>query len=143
MEVLSTSTQETKELAEKVAKKLNPGAVLALYGDLGSGKTTFVRFLVEALGLSARVQSPTFVLVRRYEGGLGVIKYVNHVDLYRLISKEEVLDLGLPEFFAEEGAVTVIEWPKLAEDLLPKNVVRVYFKYVEEGQRRINVQNIH
>ena len=74
MEVLLSSTKETKDLAGKIAKKLNPGDTLALYGDLGSGKTTFVNFLVDALGIPARVQSPTFVLHRKYTGVEGNIK---------------------------------------------------------------------
>lgn len=141
MEILSSSPEKTKELAQRVAKKLKPKGVLALYGDLGSGKTTFVRFLVEALGIVARVQSPSFILVRKYTGGSGSIKVVNHIDLYRLTSKDEVAELEVEELFNEEGSITVIEWPKLLEDFLPKDTVKIDFEYVAQFKRKINVQN--
>lgn len=139
MEVLSSSTDKTKELAGRIAKQLVPGDVLALYGDLGSGKTTFTRHLVDALGIDARVQSPTFVIVRKYSiDAYQEIKIVNHVDLYRINLPEEVQDIGLGELFSAENAITVIEWPELAEDLLPKNIKSIYFKDVDEGIRLIS-----
>ncbi len=141
MEVLTKSTNETKDLAFELAKKLKSGDVLALYGDLGSGKTTFVRYLVEALGFGCRVQSPTFVLLRKYMGGNGAIKCVNHLDLYRLVSKEELSDLGLTEVFTEQGCITVIEWPELLEEYLPESTLRLSFEYVDECSRRIYVQD--
>src|SRR3990167_8191355 len=98
MDVLSRSTQETEELAKRLATQLKSGDVLALHGDLGSGKTTFTAYLVSALGIEKRVQSPTFVILRRYAaetdetaenigGSLNGIKIVNHLDLYRVQSK--------------------------------------------------------
>lgn len=143
MEVISHSIEETKAFAQKVAEKLVPGSVLALYGDLGSGKTTFTSSLVEMLDIPARVQSPTFVIARRYAGGNGSIRVVNHVDLYRVCVKEEVLDLGLEELFAEEHAITVIEWPEVAEGLLPPSALRMKFEYVDESTRKINAQNFN
>ncbi|HLC93800.1 MAG TPA: tRNA (adenosine(37)-N6)-threonylcarbamoyltransferase complex ATPase subunit type 1 TsaE [Patescibacteria group bacterium] len=140
MEVISKSTGDTKKLAGKIAEKIRPGAVLALYGDLGSGKTTFVSYLVEALGLNARVQSPTFVMVRKYTGGRET-PVVNHIDLYRLTSKEEVEEIGVPELISESNTVTVIEWPELAEHLLPDDTVKIKFAYIDENTRKINVQN--
>jgi tRNA threonylcarbamoyladenosine biosynthesis protein TsaE len=141
METLSKSTQDTKELARGLAKKLKPGDVLALYGDLGSGKTTFTAFLVEALGIPARVQSPTFVVVRKYEGGKGLVKTVNHIDLYRLTDQREVEDIGIEELIAEKDHVAVIEWPELAEGYLPDGTIKIYFDYLEENSRRINVSD--
>lgn len=152
MEILSTSTAETEKLAQTIAQKVKPGMVLALFGDLGSGKTTFTSFLVKALGFDARVQSPTFVIHRRYSRSpvgtndrIAVIaseatQYINtihHVDLYRLTSKEEVLDIGLPEMLQESHSLVLIEWPDLAMDFLPPNVVRLYFTTIDETTRRI------
>jgi tRNA threonylcarbamoyladenosine biosynthesis protein TsaE len=146
MEVTTHSPEETKKLAYRVASVLKPGKVLALYGELGAGKTTFVRYLVEALGLKSRVQSPTFVIVREYgdptEGIEGRVRKVNHVDLYRIQVREDVAGLGLGEIFNEEGAVTVVEWPELIEDMLPENTARLRFEYVSEGVRKINVQGL-
>lgn len=132
MEIITNSTEETREFAYQIAKKTKPGDTLALYGDLGSGKTTFVRFLVEALGLKNRVQSPTFVIIRKY-GNL------NHIDLYRLTSEEEVKDLGLGEILNDRDSITVIEWPELTEEILPVNTKRIYFEYVDENIRKIKI----
>jgi len=143
MEVLSKSLNETENLVKQVAEKLLPGSVLALYGDLGSAKTTFTRLLVSALGITSRVQSPTFVIARIYSGGKGKIKKVNHLDLYRLTTKEELSDLGLKDYFNERDSITVIEWPKLVEEDLPKDTISIFFKYIDENTRRICVQNLN
>lgn len=140
MEVLSISTEKTKELAGSLATKLPAGSVLALYGDLGSGKTTFTRFLVSALGSESRVQSPTFVLAKKYTAPNLVI---NHLDLYRLQNKEEILDLGLLEILNEPKSITVIEWPEIAEAILPKErLIKIIFSYKGENERKIEIQNI-
>lgn len=140
MEVSTHSTEETKKLAEQVAHKITKGAVLALYGDLGSGKTTFTRYLVESLGLKARVQSPTFVLARKYQNDSFVI---NHLDLYRLTSKEEAMDIGIEEYLKNSDEITVIEWPENIEDILPIDTARIYFEYVGENDRKIKIQNLY
>lgn len=136
METTTHSTEETKKLAFEIAKKIKLGDVLALYGDLGTGKTTFTGFLVEALGKDNRVQSPTFVIMRKYGN-------INHLDLYRLGSKEELNELGLEELFADENAINIIEWPELAEEFLPEKTIRIYFEDVSENERKIKVQNLH
>ncbi len=173
MEILSTSTAETAELAQTLAKKVKPGMVLALFGDLGSGKTTFTSFLVKALGFDSRVQSPTFVIHRRYlrttcldqtsrashpviEGTAVIannnvvaseakqsINAIHHVDLYRLTSKEEVLDLGLEEMLSESHSLVLIEWPELAREILPPSVVKLYFTTIDENTRRIIVEGLN
>lgn len=132
MEIITHSTEETKKFACQIAKKVRPGSVLALYGDLGSGKTTFVRFLVEALGVKNKVQSPTFVIARKYGK-------VNHVDLYRLTTEKEVEDVGIEEILKDKNTVTVIEWPELAEKFLPRDTIRIYFEYVDENSRKIKL----
>ncbi|MFH1648540.1 MAG: tRNA (adenosine(37)-N6)-threonylcarbamoyltransferase complex ATPase subunit type 1 TsaE [Patescibacteria group bacterium] len=136
MEIITNSTKETKDLAERLAKDIKPGVTLALYGDLGSGKTTFTRFLVEALGSDARVQSPTFVVARKY-------KNINHIDLYRLTTKEEVREIGIEEFLSDKEAINIIEWPELAEEFLPKDTIRIYFEYVDDEKRKIRIQDIN
>lgn len=141
MEFISKTTEETKRFSKSIASKLKPGDILALYGDLGSGKTTFTRYLVEELGIPSRVQSPTFVIVRKHHGGIGNIKTVNHVDLYRLTSQEEINEIGISELFKEKDSITVIEWPELIEETLPKVAIKIYFKYLNENERKIYVQN--
>lgn len=147
MEVTTSSTQETQELAQQLAKKVKAGNVLALYGDLGSGKTTFTSYFVRALGFADRVQSPTFIIMRHYnkkqDGAVeSGINKVYHVDLYRLTSAEEVLDLGWQEMLSEKDAITIIEWPELVEDLLPEETIKIKFEYLEENVRKINIQNL-
>lgn len=170
MEILSTSTAETEELAKAIAGKLKAGMVLALYGDLGSGKTTFTAFLGKALGFDSRVQSPTFVIHRQYnlsaspsptrgslsrQGGTPDssdprspskfqtdVQVIHHIDLYRLTSEEEVLDLGLPEMFLQQHSLVLIEWPELARKFLPANVVKLYFTTIDETTRRIVIEGL-
>lgn len=136
MEKITKSTEETKKLAVELAGKIKHGAVLALYGDLGSGKTTFTRYLVSALGYSGRVQSPTFVVARKYGN-------INHVDLYRMTTKEEALDIGIEEMLSDKDSTTIIEWPEIVEDLFPENVIKIYFEYIDENSRRIKIQNLY
>ncbi len=136
MESITKSTEETKKLAIELAKKTKKGSVLALYGDLGSGKTTFTRFFVEALGLKNRVQSPTFVVARKYG-------YVNHVDLYRLTSEEEARDIGIEEMLVDKNMITLIEWPEIINNLLPEDSVKIYFEYIDENTRKITIENLH
>lgn len=142
MEILSISAEETQKLAGTVAEKLKPGDVILLYGDLGSGKTTFARYLVSALGIPSRVQSPTFVLMRKYSGGLGEIKNVNHLDLYRITDPSEVSELGLQEIFSEKDSITLVEWPELVLTYLPEKHVSIRFETIDENTRSINVQNL-
>ena len=152
MEILSKSTKDTQKLAEALAQKVKPGMVLALFGDLGSGKTTFTAFLVKALGFDCRVQSPTFVIHRRYSHSSVIasppwqtkqsINVIHHVDLYRLTSKEEVLDLGLPEMLQESHSLVLLEWPELARDFLPQDAVKLHFTTIDENSRRIIVERL-
>jgi len=148
MEFLSKSTKNTKKLAKQLVPKIKSGSVIALYGDLGSGKTTFVKYLVEALGSKARIQSPTFVLIKTYKIMSKKIQMVNHIDLYRIENIEELKNLGIEELIKEPKSVTLIEWPKIAEKILPVNTIKIYFEYVGENTRKIsceelNVQNIY
>ena len=136
MEKITVSTGETKEFATEIATKLKLGNVVALYGDLGSGKTTFTRYLVEALGSKSRVQSPTFVVARRYGN-------INHVDLYRLTTEQEALDIGIEEMILDKNAITIIEWPEVIENIIPEKAIKIYFEYIDENTRKINVQNLY
>ena len=155
MEKVVISTEETETLARELAKNLKSGAVLGLYGNLGTGKTTFTAFLVEALGIDAKVQSPSFVLARVYEGketrgadkkgkkddsptleGQRITK-VNHLDLYRLQNPEDVESLGLEEYFNQENSITIIEWPEIAEGILPRDTMKIMFEDLGENKRKI------
>ena len=107
--------------AAAVAATLRPGDVVALFGDLGAGKTTFVRALVAALhGTDAAVSSPTFVIRQRYPG----VPPVEHLDLYRIETPVEAVDLGLEDAFSAD-AVTVVEWAERLPELFPAGTIRV------------------
>lgn len=142
MEVFTSSPNQTQELAERIAKKLKPADVIVLIGELGAGKTFFTSCLTKTLGIDARVQSPTFVLVREYEDkSAPLIKKIYHADLYRMTSVDEILDLGLLTF-VEEQALTIIEWPELILDRLPQRTIRISIDAVSEFERKIHVHNL-
>lgn len=131
-ERITRSAAETEALGEELASRLAPGDLLLLAGELGSGKTTFVRGLARGLGASATVQSPTFTLVRVYPGRVQLA----HADLYRLERTAELGDLGLEELL-EEGVVAV-EW---GDRLAPKGgrVMEVGFQHRSETERVITL----
>lgn len=142
MEVFTSSPSQTQDLAERIAKQLKTGDILALVGELGAGKTFFTSCLTKALGIHARVQSPTFVLVREYEDSSApLIKKIYHADLYRMTSVDEVLDLGILSF-AEEQALTIIEWPELILDKLPKRTITITIEAISEFERKIHVHTL-
>ena len=109
----SDSPAATAALAERVLSRLPGRAVLALHGELGSGKTCFVQGLAAALGLHARVTSPTFTLVHEHGGPRPLV----HIDLYRIRDADDALQLGLEDYLAGEG-VCAVEWPERAASLL-------------------------
>jgi len=116
----TTSPEETRALARELGEGLAPGAVVALYGDLGAGKTCFVQGLAGAYGVHEPVTSPTFTLINEYDGGPRFF----HVDLYRVSSPEEAVGFGLEETMNGDG-ITAIEWAERAETILPPHTLRV------------------
>ncbi len=118
----SSSEAETREMARVFGQKLKPGDVVALYGELGSGKTQFVKGICDAFGVRSQVSSPTFVIFHRYDGrsGGGEELFLYHFDLYRVDSPEEIYDLGYEEFFFGD-AICVVEWAERLENLLPED----------------------
>ncbi|HSC92226.1 MAG TPA: tRNA (adenosine(37)-N6)-threonylcarbamoyltransferase complex ATPase subunit type 1 TsaE [Gaiellaceae bacterium] len=130
MQFETTSPEETEELAARLAAALAPGDVIAVSGELGTGKTTFVRGAARALGVEARVTSPTFTVGHRYEGRV----LVSHLDLYRFtgVSAAEWGDLE-PYF---EDAVVFVEWPEAAGDELPPPRAHVRMRH-DGGSRRM------
>lgn len=131
-----TLTQQgLSNLAQPLAKALRPGDVIALWGDLGVGKTTFARILIQTLvGDAIDVPSPTFTLVQAYDTSQGEVW---HCDLYRLKDPEEVFELGLEDAFHE--AICLIEWPERLGDLLPRRRIDITFKIVNETTREITL----
>jgi tRNA threonylcarbamoyladenosine biosynthesis protein TsaE len=127
----SDSPADTHAVAARLAAELEPGAVLALHGELGSGKTCFVQGLARALGVAEIVSSPSYLILHEYHGRLDL----NHMDLYRLDSEAEVLAFGFEEYL-EANAVLAIEWPEVADRLLPEDTIHIHFECGEDEQRR-------
>jgi len=132
---ISHSPAETEALGEKFGRVAERGLVLALNGDLGAGKTQFVKGLARGLGVTARVHSPTFTLVNEYGGGR--LKLF-HLDLYRLETPAQILSAAIGEFLSPDG-MTVIEWAERIADceLRIANVRRVQIEIVNETERKI------
>jgi tRNA threonylcarbamoyladenosine biosynthesis protein TsaE len=130
-EVESASPEETEALAERVAEHLRPGDVVTVSGELGSGKTTFVRGACRALGVTQLVTSPTYTIGHRYEGRVTV----SHLDLYRFAGVSEA-DWGALEPYFED-AIVFVEWPEAAGATLPAPRLRVRLRHVDERRRLI------
>lgn len=138
----TASPEETEQLGEKVAGYLNPGDVLTLEGDLGAGKTTFTKGLAKGLGIKRVVNSPTFTIIKEYDGRMPLY----HMDVYRLEESDE--DLGFDEYFSGEG-VTVVEWASFIQDMLPENYLSIRitllnnqkrsFKLIPHGKRYVQL----
>jgi tRNA threonylcarbamoyladenosine biosynthesis protein TsaE len=128
IDAVTKSADDTRELGAAVATVVTPGDVVLLAGDLGAGKTTLTQGFARGLGITEQVTSPTFVLMRPYEGRLSLV----HVDAYRLEQLQEVIDLGLPEML-DEGAVAVIEWGDVVAPVLPPDFLELRLEYREDS----------
>jgi tRNA threonylcarbamoyladenosine biosynthesis protein TsaE len=130
MKIIDLHTeQDTKDLAAYIAPLLKPGDVISLAGDLGSGKTFFAKQIGLNLGIDEEIDSPTFVILKEYHCG---IYPMYHLDLYRLKNENELMDLGI--FDMLESGITLIEWPELAEQLLPYQTLKLVFHF--DGKQR-------
>ena len=130
------SATETEQVAENFAQTLVGGEILLLKGDLGAGKTHFVKGLAMGLGIDDVVTSPTFALHNVYFGRLTL----NHFDFYRIENSEEAEMLGLNELFYDKNAVSAIEWSERVSDLLPPNCITIAIDKVSDSVRTITVQ---
>lgn len=124
------SRDETLNFGKEFAKKLGPGTVLALSGDLGAGKTTFVQGIARGLGISDPIQSPTYVYCNEYQGVVALA----HFDLYRLKGVNDFINLGFEEYLDPVG-ISAIEWPERILSLLPNSAIRINFSYQPQGRK--------
>jgi tRNA threonylcarbamoyladenosine biosynthesis protein TsaE len=130
----SKSTEDTMRFAKEFAEKLKPGNVLGLKGNLGTGKTQFVKGICEHFKVKEVVNSPTFIIVNEYEGAEGVKIY--HFDLYRLNSAAELSVIGFDEYLNPESLV-LIEWPEMAEKYLKREIDTICFDYGDSDDERV------
>ena len=136
-QAITNSPQETIDFAKKFAASLKPGTVLCLEGNLGSGKTTFIKGLAEGLGLKhpEQVKSPTFVLMHIYKTKVPLY----HFDCYRLDALEELENIGFVDFVNDPHAISCVEWAEKAGDLIPKDARHIHFDILDTSQRCIAV----
>jgi len=135
MRYLSQSEKETTALGERFAETLRPGAVVALYGDLGAGKTAFVRGMARGLGIPARVSSPTFTIVNEYPGKTPLF----HFDMYRLGGADELFEIGWEDYL-DRGGVCAVEWSENVEEAFPPDTIRVTLEKTDEETRVIDIE---
>lgn len=134
---ISKSVEETLAFSERFSKELKPGDVIAFSGDLGAGKTVFVKGIAKGLGLSDvnEVKSPTFAIMHIYDA-----KYpIYHYDLYRLETDEQLEAIGFDEFLDDPKAVCCIEWSERAKAVLPQPNYLVHLEWISENERKIEI----
>lgn len=132
---ISTSEEETRKIARKLAREIKTG-VIALTGELGAGKTTFVQGFAKALGIKDKIISPTFVLIRQHKFGGGILY---HIDLYRLENNINIKQLGIAEIISNPDNLVLIEWAEKIKKNLPKKTIKINLKKVTENERLITV----
>ncbi len=122
--------------ASEFLKELGDRKIVAFYGSMGAGKTTFIKAICDVLGVTDTVNSPTFAIVNEYLAASGESVY--HFDFYRIKKIEEAYDFGYEDYFYS-GNLCLIEWPELIEELLPEDTVRVKIEEVDEGERLLTL----
>ena len=137
MTIISKSEAETEAAGERFARTLPDGAVVALYGDLGAGKTAFVRGMVRGLGIDARVSSPTFTIVNEYLGA----RELYHFDMYRLGSSDELFDIGWEDYLSR-GGVCAVEWSENVEDAFEGDQICVRIEKTGDAERVITIGEV-
>ena len=125
----------TRALGLSIADAAEPGDIIALTGDLGTGKTALTKYIAEGLGIKEEVISPTFTIVREYRSGRLPLF---HFDVYRLSGPEEFIDAGAEDYLEDSG-LSVIEWADIVADALPEDALLVQLEYADGDKRRITV----
>lgn len=138
MERITNNEQETIHWGKTFAKKLLPGTIVCLYGDLGSGKTTLVKGIAKGLGVVMDVVSPTFTLMNLYETSNPSIQLC-HIDMYRLEDERDLRTIGALDYIGMPNGITMIEWPEKIEKLLPKKKIQIHLTTLDASRRKIVV----
>ena len=135
MKIITKSEKETQEAGEKLVQTLAPGSVVAMYGDLGAGKTAFVRGMTRGLEINFPVSSPTFNVVNEYPGKVPLF----HFDMYRLGSADELFDIGWDDYL-ERGGICAVEWSENVEEAFEPGTVKVTITKLGDTEREITVE---
>lgn len=137
MTITIDSIDGISKAAKEFIQLIDDRTIFAFYGKMGAGKTTFIKAICEELGVEDVITSPTFAIVNEYHSPT-LSRPIFHFDFYRVKKLEEVYDMGYEDYFYS-GSLCFIEWPELAEELLPDDTVKVEIKETEEGKREVNV----
>ena len=124
---------DTEEFGMKLASSLESGDIVALIGDLGTGKTTLTKYIAKGLGVTENIDSPTFNIVKEHKSGTIPLF---HFDVYRLSSGDELLDIGADEYFYSDG-VCIIEWADIVADVVPEKAKVIFIEYGEKQGERV------
>ncbi len=142
MKVVTKNAEETKKAGEDFVSTLKPqkegATVVCLFGDLGAGKTTFVQGFARALAIKETIQSPTFVLMKRFSIA-APFKNLIHVDAYRIENEKELEPLDFKEILSDQKNLIVIEWPERIKNSIPKDALCVFFSFVDDVTRDITL----
>ncbi len=139
-DIVVTSPECTRRVGEALGRRLKPGAVICLQGDLGSGKTCLTQGIGRGLGVSGIIHSPTFVLINEHPP-IGDGPWLYHADLYRISEEADALTLGIDEYMYGDG-VLVIEWADRAIELIPEDALWITLIYLDENRRRLLVDSV-
>lgn len=131
----TNSDKETEAIGEQFGRSVRDGSVIAMYGDLGAGKTAFVRGMARGMGITERVSSPTFTIVNEYLGDRTLI----HFDMYRLGSADELFDIGWEDYLAR-GAVCAVEWSENVEEAFYGDEIRLTIEKISDTSRKITIE---
>jgi len=142
--VISKSISDTEKIAKDFMEKMSVGfynsaLVVGLYGDLGSGKTTFTQAIAKIFDIKEDITSPTFVIEKMYDIKNGGFKKLVHIDAYRLDLAKELLALDWEKTLSDPKNIIFIEWPERVLEALPKNHAKIFFKFLSENEREITV----
>ena len=143
---ITNNSLETILFGEEIAKKVlknrqnKKAQILALCGDLGAGKTTFLQGFAKGLGIKERVLSPTFVIFKKFKIQDSFFNLFYHVDCYRLKDSKDLLGLGFEEFSSNSKNIIAIEWAEIIEDILPENKISIHFEFKDEKRRIITIK---
>lgn len=140
MEIKIQSLEHIHEAAREFIAAMGDNTVFALYGKMGAGKTTFIKALCQELSVEDVVTSPTFAVINEYRSDIAG-ELIYHFDFYRTKKLEEVYDMGYEDYFYS-GALCFIEWPELVEELLPGNTIKVTIEELEDGSRKLTMENL-
>jgi len=133
--IITNNEKETKKIGKLLGDNVQPGQIILLKGDLGSGKTRFVKGIAASLNSTNEVSSPTYNLINEYPGKMTLY----HMDLYRLDNENDLLNIGFEDYLYRDGIIA-IEWPELAYDFLPADFLLINFEIVSENKRKLKLK---